>query len=152
MSTTDESLIGRTQRRSPAEDPSSSALRISGAIRLGIAVLVAGGLTAALIVAQWGPLNVKATVVGYPIFNNFNPYVYSRGYELAVVLFPLATLVIFYALTWVGPRIGLATPARRGRVRPTGPDPDIAAATEAEPESEVARWLGERHALPSSEP
>jgi hypothetical protein len=135
-------MIGRTQRPSPPPQPSPSRLRISGAVRLGIAVLFAGGLTAALIVAQWGPLNVKATVVGYPIFNDFNPYVYSHGYELAVVVFPLATLVVFYALTWVGPRIGLATPAPRGRVRPVGPDPDLAPTTDPDQSSELSRRLG----------
>ena len=141
MSATGETSVGPP---TPAvtRPPSPSALRLSGAIRLGVAALAGGGLTAALIVALWGQLNAKATVIGYPIFNDFNPYNYSRTYELVAVLFPLATLVIFYGLTWASPRIGLVTPAPRGRVRPVGPDPDLATTVEADQRSDLARRVG----------
>ncbi len=72
--------------------------------------------------AVWGPLGGKAGTLGYPIFADFNPHNYSRAYELAVVLFPLAALLIFLGLTRIGPRLGLATPPPRGPLRPTTPD------------------------------
>ena len=77
-----------------------------------------------------------------PIFNDFNPYVYSRGYELAVVLFPIATLLIFHGLTWLGPRVGLVTPPSRGALRPLRRDPHATEPTEPDRSSEIGRRLG----------
>jgi hypothetical protein len=142
MSTADEQLTGPTPSRTPVREPSRSALRISGAIRLGVAVVISGAVTAALIVAIWGPLHVKATVVGYPIYYNFNPFNFSRGYELTVVLFPLLTLGIFYGLTWLGPRLRLPTPPPRGRVRPLGPESVADEVSEPGDTSDVRRRLG----------
>jgi hypothetical protein len=116
-----------------ARQPSPSALRRSAAIRVAIAVLVAGGVTAAVIASLSGPLNVKADVIGYPIFANFNPYIYSRAYYLIVGLFPILALLTFFGLTRVGHRVGLATPPSRGRVRPVATPGAADASLDPEP-------------------
>ena len=54
-------------------------------------------------------------MMGYPIFADFNPNNYAYAYYLAVGLFPIAALLIFSGLTWIGPRVGLAVPPSRGR-------------------------------------
>ena len=73
------------------------------------------------------PLSGKSTVIGYPIFDDFNPNNYGNAYYLTVGLFPIAALLIFLGLTRIGPRVGLAVPPSRGRLRP------LAAPAEAEP-------------------
>jgi hypothetical protein len=126
MTTTDEETVRQRRRAPVVGQPRPSAVRLSAAIRLAIAILVAGALTALAIVALWSPLHARADVIGYPIIGDFNPYNYSRAYYLTVGLFPLAALAIFLGLTRVGHRVGLATPPRRGPIRPgAGPvDPE----------------------------
>lgn len=123
MTTTDEDAV-RHQQREPAairQRPSSN-LRLNAAIRVAIAVLASGALTAGAIAALWTPLRAKSDTIGWPIFADFNPSNYAHAYYLAVGLFPIAALLIFFALTRIGPRLGLATPPPRGRLRPlTGP-------------------------------
>ena len=92
-------------------------LRPSAAIRVLLAVLVAAGLTMLAILAAWGPLDVKTDVVGYPVFNDFNVNNYFTAYYLAIGLFPLAALLLFWGLTRLGPRFGLAAPPSRGGLR-----------------------------------
>jgi hypothetical protein len=118
-----------------ARQPSPSALRRSAAIRVAIAVLVGAGVTAAVIASLSGPLNVKADVIGYPIFADFNPYIYSRAYYLIVGLFPIVTLVTFFGLTRIWHRVGLPTPPSRGRLRPeaTPGETDTSASPDPEP-------------------
>ncbi len=110
MAATTSRLAGR--QRSP------SALRLSASIRVAIAVLVSGAVTATAIVALWAPLSAKSEVIAYPIFADFNPHNYSYAYYLVVGLFPVLGLLIFLGLTRIGHRVGLATPPSRGRLRP----------------------------------
>ncbi|MBV9818665.1 MAG: hypothetical protein JOZ07_09980 [Solirubrobacterales bacterium] len=112
------SVVQRNPRPAAARQRSSPALRRSAVIRVGLAVLVAGAVTAAAIVARWGPLTAKSDAIGYPIFADFNPNNYVDAYYLTVVLFPLLALLIFLGLTRIGPRVGLARPPSRGRLRP----------------------------------
>jgi len=106
--------------------PSAPQLRRSGAIRAVIALLCAAAVTLLSVVAAQGQLTVRTDVIGYPILANFNPFNYYWAYYLAVGLFPIASLLIFLGLTHIGPRLGLATPAPRGPVRPTGAAPQDA--------------------------
>ena len=119
MTTTDEGAVRQRERESaPVLQPSSSVLRRSAAIRLAMAVLASGILTAGAIIAVWAPLRAKGDVIGYPIFSDFNPYNYWYAYILVIGLFPIAALLIFLGLTRIGPRVGLAAPPSRGRLRP----------------------------------
>ena len=128
MTTTDQETVRRQQHGPDAiRRPSSFALRRSGAIRLAIALLASGALTGAAIVALWAPLRAKGDVIGYPIFSDFNPYNYWYAYMLVVGLFPIAALLIFFGLTRIGPRVGLATPPSRGPLRP------LSSSVEADP-------------------
>lgn len=108
------------------------ALRRSAAIRLALAVLAAGGATAIAIIATWGPLSTKAGTIGYPLYADFNPYNYSHAYYLVVGFFPLAALLAFAGLTWIGPRLGLATPSGLGRIRPIIPESEAEAELDGE--------------------
>ena len=85
---------------------------------VAVAVFLAGALTAAAIVVLWAPYPAKSDVIGYPIFADYNPNNYAHAYYLAVGLFPIAALLIFLGLTRIGPRVGLAVPPSRGRLRP----------------------------------
>ncbi len=96
----------------------TAQLRRSAAFRVGASVLIAGAVTAAAIVALWGPLDVQTDVVGYPIFADFNVDNYFTAYYLAVALFPLLALGLFSGLTKLAPRIGLAPAPARGALRP----------------------------------
>jgi hypothetical protein len=109
------------------------ALRRSAAIRVAIALLYASVGTAVAVVVLWGPLRTKTDVIGYPIFANFNPYNYSRAYYLVVGAFPIAALLIFLALTRIGPRLGLATPPARGRLRPVTSPPETVPELDEQP-------------------
>lgn len=138
MTTTETETVGQPGRE-PAglSPPSSSALRRSAFIRVAIAVFLAGALTATAIAVLWGPLRAKSDVIGYPIFDDFNPNNYADAYYLVVGLFPIAALLIFLGLTRIGPRVGLAVPPSRGRLRPLvspaeaerslGPEPSFGA-------------------------
>jgi len=90
----------------------------STALRILVAVLVAGGLTTLVILVAWGPLDVRTDVIGYPVFKDFNVYNYFNAYYLIVGLFPLAALLLFLGLTRLAPRLGLAAPLKRGPLRP----------------------------------
>lgn len=118
-------------------------LRRSAAIRVGVALLIAGGVTTLAILAQWGPLDVKTDVVGYPIFKDFNVENYLTGYYLLVGLFPLLSLGLFLGLTRLGPRFGLAAAPKSGPIRAPAPAP--ATGLEGEPAlAEIgteARWV-----------
>jgi hypothetical protein len=119
MSTTDEANTAEQPADvAPARDTDIGALRRSALIRVAVAVLAAGGATAIAIASLWGPLRVKANIIGYPVFADFNPYNYSNAYYLVVGLFPVAALLLFAGLTRVAPKLGLATPSARGRIRP----------------------------------
>jgi hypothetical protein len=119
MTTTDEETVQQRDRAPAAvRQRPSSTVWLSAAIRVAIAVLVAGAVTAIAIATLWGPLHTKSDVIGYPIFADFNPYNYSQAYYLTVGLFPILALAIFLGLTWLGPRVGLATPSPRGPIRP----------------------------------
>lgn len=83
-----------------------------------MSLLVAGLVTVGAIVLTWGPLSARTDDIGYPVFTDFNPYKYFRAYYLAVGFFPIAALLLFLALTRVGPRLGLAVPGPRGSLRP----------------------------------
>jgi hypothetical protein len=96
----------------------SVELRRSAAIRAGVAVLAAAGLTALLIAIAWKPLDIETSVVGYPIFGDFNVFNYSNGYYLLIGFFPLTALLIFLLLTRFAPRLGLALPGPRGEPFP----------------------------------
>ena len=121
-------------------EASGAQLRRSAAIRVGLSVLIAGALTALAIVAQWGPLDVQTDVIGYPTFKDFNVDNYFHAYYLTIGLFPLLSLGLFFGLTRLAPRLGLATPSPRGRLRP---DPV--------PEAERPRLAGERPLAEESE-
>lgn len=128
MATTETQKVEQRGRESGGiRPPSSSALRLSATIRVAIAVLLAAALTAAAIAAQWGPLTAKSTVIGYPIFEDFNPNNYGNAFYLTAGFFPIAALLIFLGVTRIGPRVGLAAPPPRGRLRP------LAAPAEADP-------------------
>ena len=138
MTTTDE--VRQREREPAVREPRPSAVRLSASIRVALAVLIAGGVTAIAIVALWAPLDAKTDVIGYPVFADFNPYNYSQAYYLTIGLFPIAALAIFFALTRIGPRIGLAKPPPRGPIRPG------ASLVEAEPslEDEPSAWASGR--------
>ncbi len=121
-------------------------LRRSAAVRVGVALLTAGAATAIASVLVWGPLNVRTDVIGYPIFANFNPYNYYWTYGLTVGFFPIAALLIFIALTRVGPRLGLAVPPPRGRLRPLVPPVEADPALAEEPFL-TEDWVAKRHAV-----
>lgn len=87
-------------------------------IRVVVSILVAGAVTAAAIALLWSPLDVKTSLIGYPVFADFNGYNYFTGYYLAVGFFPVAALLLFLLLTRVGPRFGLPAPPQRGPLRP----------------------------------
>jgi hypothetical protein len=127
------------------EEPSAAQLRLSAAIRVLAAVLVAGAVTAILTVATWGPLDVRTDVIGYPIFQDFNYENYFTGYYLVIGFFPIASLLLFLGLTRVGPRIGLPVPPSRGSLRPHTPRADPAPALDGEPAISAAsrekRWV-----------
>jgi hypothetical protein len=128
MTTTETGTAGQPgSQQAAARPPSTSVLRRSAAIRVAIAVFLAAALTASAIVARWAPLSGKSEVMGYPIFSDFNPNNYADAYYLAVGLFPIAALLIFFGLTRIGPRVGLAVPPSRGRLRP------LVSPAEAEP-------------------
>ncbi len=120
MTTTREETVAREGAVRP---PRPSALRLSAAIRVSIAILVAGAITAGAIVAVWTPVPAKTDAIAYPIFADFNGAKYSYAYYLVVVVFPIAAGLIFLGLTRLAPRVGLAAPPSRGRIRPvTSPD------------------------------
>lgn len=134
MTSAESQIVGEPGREAPASrTPGSSALRRSGAIRAALAVILAGTLTAIAIVAQWGPLVGKTDLMGYPIFADFNPNNYAHAYYLTVGLFPVAALLIFVGLTWLAPRVGLAVPPSRGRLRPLAGPADAEPWFEPEP-------------------
>jgi hypothetical protein len=140
MTTTETELLGQPGREPPGTPaPSSAALRRSGLIRVAIAILLAAALTAGAIVASWGPLSGKTTVIGYPIFQDFNPNNYAHAYYLTVGLFPIAALLIFLGLTRIGPRMGLAVPPSRGRLRPIGTPAEAEPSVDPEPSLRINR-------------
>lgn len=124
-----------------ARQPSSSALRVSALIRVTLAIAIAGAVTAAAIVAHWGPLNATADVIGYPTFADFNPYNYSYAYWLVVGLFPIAALLIFLGLTRIGRRVGLPTPSSRGRIRPVASLREAESRVDPEPSSGTSGYV-----------
>ncbi len=125
--TTSEQETVRLQEAEPdhvnGRDP--SPFRVSAAIRAAVAILVAGSVTAAVIVARWAPLQSKSDVIGYPIFTDFNPYNYSSAYDLVIVVFPIAALLIYLGLTWIGQRAGPVAPPSGRRLRPLGRPDDV---------------------------
>ena len=133
MTTIDKETVAQRRRGvADAPPPSSPALRRSAAIRLAIAVLVSGAITAAAIVALWAPPGAKADVIGYPIFSDFNPHNYWYAYILVVGLFPVLALLLFLGLTRIGPRVGLAIPPSRGRLRPLAGSGQVEASLDAD--------------------
>lgn len=129
--------------------PGCPSLRRSAAIRVALAVFLAGALTAGAIAAIWSPLRAKSDVIGYPIVADFNPNNYAHAYYLAVGLFPIAALLIFLGLTRIAPRMGLAVPPPRGRLRPLSGPAEAEHSAGTESPSRVARRLaaGARVAL-----
>lgn len=133
-------MVGPPGREPPAiGPPGSAAFRRSAAIRVAVAIVLAGALTAAAIVALWTPLPPKSDVIGYPIFAVFNPNNYAHAYYLTVGLFPIAALLIFLGVTRIGPRVGLAVPPSRGRLRPVASPSEAEPLLGAEPSSRVNR-------------
>jgi hypothetical protein len=140
MTTTETHVPEQGDTGPPVIDrPGSSALRRSAAIRVAVAVFLAAGLSAAAIVALWTPHPSKSDVIGYPIFADFNPSNYAHAYYLAVGLFPIAALLIFLGLTWIGPRVRLAVPPSRGRLRPLVTPAEAERSPDLEPISQVNR-------------
>ena len=134
MTTVDQDSVAQQSRGPAAGPPRRPAPWLSASMRVGISLFVAGAITTAAILAQWGPLHATTDVIGYPIFADFNPYNYSRAYFLVVGLFPVAALLIFLGLTRIGYRVGLPAPPSRGRLRPVAGTHE-AASPDAEPSS-----------------
>jgi hypothetical protein len=122
----------------------TAQLRRSAAIRVGVSVLIAGGATTLAILALWGPLSVETDVLGYPIFANFDPYNYFRAFYFAILLFPVAALLLFLGLTRIGPRIGLRVPPPRGSLRPSAAAAAPESALEGDPPLRAAPLLKQR--------
>lgn len=86
-------------------------------------MLVAGAVGVAAFAARYldhyidHTLRVSTDVIGYPVFFAFNPYAYITEYELAVVVFPAASVIIFFAGLWVWRRLRLPLPAFTDRGR-----------------------------------
>jgi hypothetical protein len=90
-----------------------------------------GALSVWLARALRRPLSVSTDIVGYPIHANFNSFNYFNQYYISILIFPLATLVIYELLgrTWArsswpdGARAESSTagpwPSRVGRVAPS---------------------------------
>jgi hypothetical protein len=142
MSTSYERSAGRSEGDPQSTAPTPAALRASVAIRLGLAVGIAGVITAVSIISLWGPLHTRATVIGYPIFADYNPFNYSHAYYLTAVFFPVATLLVFLGLTRLAPRLGLPLPSAPGplRVGATAAAPEPSATTD--PSSPIGRTVG----------
>jgi hypothetical protein len=52
------------------------------------------------------PLSVRTTIVGYPIFADFNGSRYLTVWYLATIAWPLLALLLFVALRWTAGRVG----------------------------------------------
>jgi hypothetical protein len=91
--------------------------QLLGALSLGLLVVVAtaiGAGAALLINRRLDPrLHVATDIIGYPTFHDFNAYIYSEQYYLAVVAFPLVTIVVLFLAVRAWRRMHLPLPEFR---------------------------------------
>ncbi|MEO8898943.1 MAG: hypothetical protein ABI473_09680 [Candidatus Dormibacter sp.] len=92
------------------------------AVLIGVAVAIAAFGARTLDHHIDRTLHVATDVIGYPIFQAFNPYVYITQYELAVVVFPATTVVICLLGLWVFARLHVPLPAFADRSRRSSVD------------------------------
>jgi hypothetical protein len=132
------------KRRIAEADGRADRLRFRwpGRVRLLAAVVVAGLVTLALMVALPRHLKVSTDVVGYPIWADFNIEWLVDLYYLGVLFFPLLALAVYLAQTWLAARLGL-TAAGEHRSTPveTAREPEVSTADRRVPAWAVVRAL-----------
>ena len=82
-------------------------------VRLVLSVGISTFAMATLWQAVPSQLSVSSTIIGYPLYANFNVYRYTYGYFVIALLFPACAAVLYQLLAWKGPV------RYRGRERPS---------------------------------
>jgi hypothetical protein len=111
-------------------------------------VLTGSASMAGLLTLYWirhlsRQLQASTSLIGYPVHADFDINYYLSAYHLVVVGFPLMTLALFGALSWIGRRAGLYDQGL----------PELPAASEATIPDYAARsyrWLPLRHLASTS--
>jgi hypothetical protein len=103
-----------------------------------LAVFVAGAVAVAASAALPRELRVSTDIVGYPIFHDFNIYLYLQVYYLAVLVFPISTMVFFLLFSWAARRLRWWPPD--GDPAPQGSIPANASAA-ADSDPRPTNWI-----------
>jgi hypothetical protein len=116
-----------TEQRPP---PPVVGARVAQAVSEGLQFVVAAGIASLCAYGIWNELpeqlDVRTDIVGYPIFNNFNPSRYFWLYWLIIGFVPLVTLPLFLVLRKLVPRMDRPQGVRAQR-RPAVEPPPVPA-------------------------